>query len=129
MKNIPQLNQIKIQKIYSNLQTNLIYHNYSYHTIKKLIENKKDFLYIPSKLETIDNLGNHWLLNQTKNFVWRPNLEIPNTIQIQLLNNQIYIEEIYNHPDIYQPVILDDKYDKKFNLISMNINNLYNQEL
>lgn len=129
MKYVPQLNQLKIQKIYIGYQTNLFYHNYSKHTIKNLIENRNEFFYIPSKLESNDTLGNHWLFNPNEKYIWRPNLEIPNTIQTKLLNNQIYTQKIEKHPDIYQPVIVDDKYDKKFNLIPISINDLYNREL
>jgi len=87
---------------------------------------KKDFLFIPSQIISYDN--NYWFNNQKKNLIWRPNSQIENMIEIYLSNNNIYLHED-KHPDIYQPVILNDKYDSIYNLISYDFNILKKNQL
>ena len=108
IKAIPQINVIKYQQKYIG-NINLYNISYSFSSLENLLLNNKDFVYNPSELFLKDIDRNNWLFNKEKELVWRPSLFIPNSIEIKLLNNNIYVNEIKEHPDIFRPVIIDDK--------------------
>ena len=126
IKFIPQINIIKLQRISSSTINNYNYIYYTRNNLINLIYMKKDFLFIPSQIISYDN--NYWFNNQKKNLIWRPNSQIENMIEIYLSNNNIYLHKD-KHPDIYQPAILNDKYDSIYNLISYDFNILKKNQL
>lgn len=129
IKSVPEVNMFKVQKYINSNQKNNYNLDYSYYEIKKLFEKKEGFIYMPSELFLKEFDSNHWMYNKRKNIVWRPNIYIQDSIEIKMFNNSIYMDEINIHPDIIQPVIMDDDYDKKYELIDISLDDLINKKL
>jgi hypothetical protein len=120
---------IKFQQKFLTKNTNIFNIDYSFHSLVKLICSKEDFLYNPSEIFLKENDGNHWLFNEEKQIVWRPSLYISNSIDIKLLNNSIYVDNIIEHPDVIQPLILDNQFDIDNKLISVSYDDFFNKKI
>ena len=124
LKFIPEVNQFKVQRYLEYPQKNLYNLSYSYLTVRTLFEKNDGFIYIPSELFLKDIESNTWLYNKSKNIVWRPHNELNDSIEVRMLNNSIYLDDNVKHPDIIQPVLVDEYFDKKESLVDISIEDL-----